>query len=72
MKKSPRSYGILLKDLDKYHYTVGEIYEGNYASVLRKGRSKKAVYVFDSLCDMIMQLGQVKIGVAPNYKLTRT
>lgn len=51
-----KQHKILLKDLKQYRVKTGEL-DGVYACRLYKGRSKKPVATYPSLCDFVVALG---------------
>ena len=60
-----KPHKIIKKDLKQYHVETG--YEGGvYACRLYKGRSKKPVAVYPSLCDFVIALGPYKLHIQGN------
>lgn len=56
---------IILRDLKQYRVKTGEL-DGIYGCRLYKGRSKKPVAVYPSLCDFVVALGPYKLHLQGN------
>ena len=57
-----KQHKIIYKDLKQYRVKTGE--EGGvYACRLYKGRSKKPVAVYPSLCDFVVALGPYQLHI---------
>lgn len=53
---SEKKHKIFVKDLKQYYYITGPV-DGVYTCRLYKGRSRKPVAVYPSLCDLVVALG---------------
>lgn len=60
-----KKHKIVYKDLKQYRVKSGEV-NGVYACRLYKGRSKKPVAVYPSLCDLVVSLGPYGLHLQGN------
>lgn len=65
MEDNVDKHKIIYKDLKQYRVKTGEV-DGVYACRLYKGRSKKPVAVYPSLCDLVVSLGPYKLHLQGN------
>lgn len=63
---------LLKKDLELYRYSVSESLNGQYASCIRRGRAKKPLVAFSSLCELVMWLVPQGLTLGKNFSIVRS